>query len=49
VARIERSLKAWQHVQESVEGSINENMSEAHAQCLVRLGKRITHIQAGLR
>lgn len=49
MARIERSLKAWQQIQESLQGSINENMSDAHVRCLVTLGQRINRIQASLR
>ena len=49
VARIESSLQAWQAVQQAVQRGIAQSDSDAAARRLVRLGERISCINACLR
>lgn len=49
MARIESSLRTWQQIQQVVERGIQQSNSDAAARRLVRLGQRISRINACLR
>ena len=49
MARIESSLQTWQQIQQVVERSIQQSNSDAAARRLVRLGQRISCVNACLR
>ncbi|CAL8460857.1 g388 [Coccomyxa elongata] len=49
MARIESSLQTWQQIQQVVERGIQQSNSDAAARRLVRLGQRISCINACLR